>query len=506
MRRMGAARKVGRADSRRPREAAHPDGLEEVPGYTHLERIGGGGFSVVYRAYQERFDRTVALKVLHLDTMDDRDLRRLRSECQLAGRLTGHPNIVTVLETGTTRSGRPFLAMEHFEGGSLGDRLAREGPLPLPDVLRTGVKIAGALAAAHAIGIVHRDVKPENLLVSRYGEPALTDFGISTLVGAGEGSARWSSLTPYHVAPEVLDDRDPDAASDVYSLGSTLYQLLAGRPAHSRGGEDALAPLLLRILSEDPPDIARADLPPQVMPVIRRAMARTPDERFPDARALADELRRLQGELGLPVTDLVPAGAEPAALPPGSETRWDLHETIAPPPRSGRPDEREAPPRRGRPPVLIAAAVVAVLGLGLGVGVDRLLHGPAPAPSPGPSRPAQTPTATAVPADVLEAARPTGLTVVDNGGSAVLHWKLGDGNDYPLFVQRTRDGGQSTLSSIGNGVTTTTVEGLDPHAGYCFLVGAGVRFEPPSATVAWSTPVCIRGAAPQPSTARSPAV
>lgn len=144
---------------------------EDVPGYRVLEQVGEGGFSIVYRAHQERLDRMVALKVLSVSAVDDAAMRRFQRESKITGRLSGHPNIVTVLDTGTTRSGRPYIAMEYFEHGALTDRLAREGPLPFAEVLRIGVKMAGALAATHETDVLHRDVKPQNVLLSRYGSP-----------------------------------------------------------------------------------------------------------------------------------------------------------------------------------------------------------------------------------------------------------------------------------------------------------------------------------------------
>src|SRR6266581_1791532 len=127
---------------------------ESVPGYRDLTRIGRGGFSVVYRAHQEAFDRPVALKVLRMDS-DDEVQRRFLREVKLTGRLTGL-----------------------YEGGSLRDRLRESGPLPPAEVASIGAKIADALHAAHGLGIVHRDVKPGNILISRFGEPALADFGV----------------------------------------------------------------------------------------------------------------------------------------------------------------------------------------------------------------------------------------------------------------------------------------------------------------------------------------
>jgi serine/threonine-protein kinase PknK len=277
--------------------------IDEVPGYRILERAGEGGFSVVYRAHQERLDRVVALKVLSVDAVDGDTMRRFERECQITGRLTGHPNVVTVLDTGITRGGRPYISMDYFERGSLRDRLSREGPLPVADVLRIGVKIAGALAATHEAEVLHRDVKPQNILVSKYGEPALADFGVARLVDSSEAT-HTNAFTPHHAAPEVVNGQAPGVTSDVYALASSMYQLLAGAPAFRAGSGSGLGPLMMRILNEPPPPIQRQDLPPQVFDVIAKAMAKSPGDRFPTAVAFANRLQQLQMELRLPVTEL----------------------------------------------------------------------------------------------------------------------------------------------------------------------------------------------------------
>lgn len=288
---------------------------EDVPGYRVLEQVGEGGFSVVYRAHQDRVDRQVALKVLSLGTVDDAAMRRFQRECRITGRLSDHPNVVTVLDTGLTGAGRPYIAMEYFEHGSLADRLGRDGPLPVPDVLRIGVKMAGALAATHEADVLHRDVKPQNILVSRYGEPALADFGIARLVD-NQDASHTQAFTPHHAAPEILEGGQPGPASDIYSLGSTLYQLLAGKPAFRGPASEGIAQLMLRILNDPPPPIPRADVPPPVLQVITRSMAKAPEQRFGGAVEFARALQTLQRDLGLPVTD-VAHGEAPQGVPSG---------------------------------------------------------------------------------------------------------------------------------------------------------------------------------------------
>src|SRR5262249_39450916 len=169
--------------------------------------------------------------------------------------------VVAVLDWGLTGLGQPYLTMEYFEHGSLRDLLTAHGPLPLTDVHRIGVKVAAALGAAHREGIIHRDVKPQNVLLSRYGEPALADFGTARMTTAPELSWRSDALTPVYAAPEILQGQSPSPASDVYSLGSTLYQLLSGRAAYE-SDNDGIFGLIRRMHSEEPPRLDRPDIPP----------------------------------------------------------------------------------------------------------------------------------------------------------------------------------------------------------------------------------------------------
>ncbi|WP_214412834.1 serine/threonine-protein kinase [Sphaerisporangium fuscum] len=314
--------------------------LDDAPGYRILGQAGQGGFAVVYRARQELLDRVVALKVLSVDRVDQGTMRRFQRELRLTSRLTGHPNVVTVFDTGFTRSGRPYIAMDFFEAGSLRERLDREGPLPVADVLRIGVKMAGALAAVHAAGVLHGDLKPQNILVSRYGEPALADFGIARVVDSAEVSALGQAFTPMHAAPEILNGKPHSAASDIYSLGSTLYHLLAGLPAFYDPADTAVAPLILRVLSHDPPPVARPNVPAALTQAIVQAMAKRPEDRYASAAHLAARFQHVQRELGLPVTDLVGGtayftGAQPQPgesshpTPPEGPTNAPAHPTGA---------------------------------------------------------------------------------------------------------------------------------------------------------------------------------
>ncbi|MEY9933994.1 serine/threonine-protein kinase PknK [Catenulispora sp. GP43] len=283
----GTAPKVPKA----AQAAERPERPERVRGYRDLTRIGHGGFSVVYRAVQESFERDVALKLLTIVGPDEDARRRFEREVRLAGRLSDHPHVVTVLDTGTTAAGRPYLAMDLYDGGSMKQWLNRRGPLSGPQAAGVGAKIADALHAAHALGVLHRDVKPNNILVSRYGEPALADFGVSWLLDASNSSSVLDVFSPQHAAPELMTRGVPTASSDVYALGSTLYELIAGHPPFGGPGQDVRRTIYLA-LSEPAPRLECPDMP-GLPAVIERAMAKEPEDRFPDAAAFGRALRAL---------------------------------------------------------------------------------------------------------------------------------------------------------------------------------------------------------------------
>lgn len=304
---------VGRLSS----ERAGPGGVHDTPdGYENLARIDQGGSAIVYRAFDTRFDRTVALKILRSDSLDEHQLRRFNAECLATGRVSSHPNIVTVYDAGTTRGHRPWLAMEYCSGGSLAHKVAKVGPLPVAEVISIGIRLCGALSAAHEAGILHRDVKPHNVLLTSYGEPALADFGIASVRldddTAGDTANETGAYTVVHAAPEILEGRAGTAAADIYSLGSTLYTLLAGQAPFAREASIGLAPLVTRILRNDLPVIARPGVPPELEQLLRRSMAARPQDRPGSAAELGASLAGLAG-LGQPFTDETAARPVPHA-------------------------------------------------------------------------------------------------------------------------------------------------------------------------------------------------
>lgn len=314
----------------------------DIDGYEIVGRLGHGGFSTVFRARQDLYDRTVAVKVLDVSVDDERLRKRFRREISATGRLTGHPNVVTVLDSGFTHDERPYLTMPLYATGSLRDRMERDGPLPVDDVLRFGIKIASALHAAHEAGVVHRDVKPENILMSDYGEPALADFGIASVVSLESSHTETTSYTPTHAAPEILSGAPATVASDIYGLGSTIYALLAGRPAFEPTTGSGLAGFVTAVLASPVPPLARTDVPASLLTTIAVAMAKDPRDRIASAREFAHELQDVQRELGLPITQW-DAGTDRRAEMRGelrdrrseplpSTERSGGDETIAPPP------------------------------------------------------------------------------------------------------------------------------------------------------------------------------
>lgn len=286
-------------------------------GFDDAEEIGRGGFGIVYRCTQVALDRTVAVKVLTADLDENRE--RFLREQRAMGRLTGHPNIVGVLQVGETQSGHPYIVMQYHRRGSLEARIRRHGPLPLGEVLRLGVKMAGALETAHRVGILHRDIKPGNILFTDYGEPALSDFGIAHFTGGFTTATGTFTGSPAFTAPEMLRGDPPSRASDVYGLGATLFCALTGHAAFERRSGEQVVAQFLRIATESAPDLCESGIPDDVSAVVEKAMARDPHDR-PSAGALGEELQRVQARHGFPVVEMALQGEAGTDRPPQRES------------------------------------------------------------------------------------------------------------------------------------------------------------------------------------------
>ena len=254
-----------------------------------------------------------------LSTTDTDPLTAMRfeRECRALGAVSGHPNIVTVHQAGTTPDGHPYLVMGYEPGGSLGDQLRRTGPLPWAEAAEIGIRMAEALEVAHGAGILHRDVKPDNILNGVYGQPKLTDFGIARLQGGDRTGTGHITASVVHAPPEVLDGHPPSERSDVYSLCSTIHTLITGRPPFHDPADQSLAPLIARIGTQPPPPLG-PPVPDALAEVIQEGMAKDPADRIPTARDLAERLRAIDTISGDTTVSARPA----SATTPPRRRRW----------------------------------------------------------------------------------------------------------------------------------------------------------------------------------------
>jgi serine/threonine-protein kinase PknK len=278
-------------------------------GFGGAVEVGHGGFGVVFRCVQVRLARVVAVKLLTIDFADER--ARFVREQRAMGQLTGHPNIVALLQVGQTAQGLPFLVMPFCAQGSWQQRIAGLGILPEDEVLRVGVKIAGALESAHRMGIVHRDVKPANILFTEYGEPALGDFGIARTAAGFKTATGVFVGSPAYTAPEILSGEAPSPASDVYGLGASLFSALTGHVAFQRHAGEQIMAQFVRITTEPVPDLRERGIADDVAAVVEQAMARNPTDR-PSAQELGQQLQQLQARHGVAVDEMALYGTDGA--------------------------------------------------------------------------------------------------------------------------------------------------------------------------------------------------
>lgn len=288
-----------------------------IPGYCDAYELTRGGFATIYRARQATFEREVAIKLLS-GAVDETSVRRFRRECAAIGALSGHGNIVTVYDAGTTDDGRPYIVMELVHGGSLADQVAQRGVLDIPDVLDLGVRIAGAVESAHRAGILHRDLKPENILLSKLGEPKVADFGLAQFPGTDSSTSQGLTGTILHAAPEVLAGAGPSIASDIYSLASTLFTLLSGPSPFDRVGDVSLVSIVSRIANDPPPDLRPRGVPDELCQVLEQGLAKAPADRQHDMAQVGRQLQAVQVALGHPITRLPIEASEATNVTPVS--------------------------------------------------------------------------------------------------------------------------------------------------------------------------------------------
>jgi len=265
--------------------------------YEIEELVGAGGMSSVYRAHDRLLDRKVALKVMHQHYGDDPEyVERFRREARSVASLS-HPNVVTVIDRGEHGS-RQFIVFEYVDGENLKQLIERRGPAPVELALELAIQIGSALSFAHQHGLVHRDVKPQNVLLNGDGRAKVTDFGIARSLEIQHGMTQTGTVlgTSDYIAPEQAQGQSVGQQTDVYALGVVLYEMLTAEvpfPAES------FVAVAMRHINEPPPPIRdrRPDVPPRVEAAVHRAMAKKPADRFPTMAAFVAELERCHGEL-----------------------------------------------------------------------------------------------------------------------------------------------------------------------------------------------------------------
>ncbi len=321
--------------------------------YELEERVGSGGMSTVYRAHDTMLERKVALKILHQRFGDDEEyVERFRREARAVAQLA-HPNIVTVIDRGED-AGRQYIVFEYVEGDDLKQLIDKAGPLPIDQVVKLGREIAAALAFAHERGIVHRDVKPQNVLLSE-GRAKVTDFGIARSLDVEHGVTQTGTVlgTSNYIAPEQASGQPIDDRSDVYSFGVVLFELLTGTVPFE--GESFVA-VALQHINEPAPSVLerRPDTPPRLARLVDAMLVKDHD-----ARPSMDEVH---GELD--AVDRPEAGDRTVVVPP-----------------SRRPPRRER--RRSRWPLVLAVLGVLLLaGAAAGLLLPDDDNGTAAPPSP----------------------------------------------------------------------------------------------------------------------------
>jgi eukaryotic-like serine/threonine-protein kinase len=260
-----------------------------VERYELEELVGTGGMSSVFKARDRLLERPVALKILHEQyTLDPEYVERFRREARAVAQLA-HPNIVTVIDRGE-QDGRQFIVFEYVDGENLKQVVNREGALPVRDAVELTIQVARALGFAHERGIVHRDVKPQNVILGDDGRAKVTDFGIARSVDV-DGVTQTGTVvgTSDYIAPEQAQGRQVDAQTDVYSLGVVLYELITGDVPYD--GENFVAVAMQHVHQPVPSVLdRRPDCPPRLDLVVQRAMAKDPEDRHESMADLVDDL------------------------------------------------------------------------------------------------------------------------------------------------------------------------------------------------------------------------
>ncbi|MFE9692014.1 serine/threonine-protein kinase [Micromonospora sp. NPDC005806] len=317
-----------------------------VPGLTDLEVFARGGYATVYRATQISVGREVAVKVENRTLDSERDQARFLREARAAGRMSSHPHVVDLFDVGVTIDQHPYLIMELCDG-SYAERM-RTSPLGPVEARDLGVKIADALAHSHAAGVLHRDVKPANILYSHFNPAVLADFGLAVLAEVRDASVTLEVLTPAYAPPEMFSHSPPSPAVDVYALCATLYAVMHGRPPRWQSERNPSLVTVLEMFNQPIPGLP--DVPDQLVDVLRLGMSNDPGER-PSAVELGAMLAALPLDPNAPVSGAPISGAPVSGGATGGTTTggpYRLGRTGQPTPRPPAEDDHPTVPAAGR--------------------------------------------------------------------------------------------------------------------------------------------------------------
>ena len=404
----------------------------------------------------------MALKIFTIDLSGPEAEERFKAECKATATVR-HPNIVVVHDAGKDAAGHAWLAMDLFERGSLADAVHLRGPLDVDEVLRIGIRVAGAMASAHLAQIIHRDVKPENILLAATGEPALADFGIAIVSDQRGPLDSASAFTFAHAAPEVLQGGRASFSSDVYGLASTIWTLLSGDPPFCPRADERPVAFIHRVAVEPVQPLARSDVPAVLSEILARALAKDPAQR-PTAADFARHLQRVQEDMGMPVTE--------AQIIARQETFADWSSTYVFRPELRAHAKDGAPVgvrgrRTNKSVALVAAAAVLVAG-----GLGYWLFGRSSASPPTGAVALTTPPSSTVSSSTIGLPAPTNVKIKVSPTAVELSWQAPNiGN--PAYAITVRPALAKLPDLVPSGKTTATVTGLDTgHKSYCFVVTA----------------------------------
>lgn len=482
----------------------------DLPGLVYVQPVGSGGYADVYLYEQQMPRMPVAVKVLKPEGMTASLRQQFFVEANTMAQLGDHPYIVQIFRAETASDGRPYLVMKYYPPPNLAVR-ARKERFAVEEVLRTGIQLASAVETAHRAGIIHRDIKPANILVSQYGAPGLTDFGIAGRGGHEDTSEDVGVSVPWAPPEVVFGHSNGSPQGDVYSLGATLWQLLVGRsPFEVPGGDNSAYGLMPRIRSHPVPQTGRADVPTALERLLAQAMAKRPEARPQSALELARALQAVEQDQRFGRTPIVVLDEQGAATDPGGEAgagssiiELQPHEDstrINPPTTVSDTDRRDPqrrdPQRRGASdpdapaPSISGGTLLAVVGVIIAVLVGAVVFlvtrdrdtPQQQATSPGTAEVAQDPQV------VVDLPEQPILSATSGEGEVTFTWNYSGAREGDFF--RVRHGGSESAAAEGSveNVSEQRVTYLgEPGELICAQVAAS---RPTGEASAYSSVVC----------------